>query len=193
MFSEVVNAIVLTYFASEYLIADHHHQSFTQQQLRYDHDPSGDSDQRRRRRLLYYVTVFVTVGMVNVLDRVSGAQQVANNLLEGLLHIPRLLFVAVTYMITLYWDVKRNAPLLHPRIFLSKVGWAFVAVLPAYPFMAVLISFVFLFVVNLWEALHLPMDLLNAPIYYGTLYGPFAWVYIYVKRQVLEEATSLPL
>ena len=69
--------------------------------------------------------------------------------------------------------------------FLPKVGWAFVKILPAYPLLAVLISFVFLFVINLWEALHLPNEWLNAPIYYGTLYGPFAWVYVYVKHQIV--------
>ena len=68
-----------------------------------------------------------------------------------------------------------------------QVGWAFLKILPAYPFLAVLISFVFLFVIDLWEhVFHLPLEWLNNPIYYGTLYGPFAYTYVHVKREVLR-------
>ncbi|KAG7374737.1 hypothetical protein IV203_013832 [Nitzschia inconspicua] len=77
--------------------------------------------------------------------------------------------------------------------FLPKVGWAFFKVLPAYPFLAVLISFGFLFVINIWEFLHLPEEWLNMPIYYGTLYGPFAYTYVHVKQQVAcYESLTLP-
>jgi hypothetical protein len=38
-----------------------------------------------------------------------------------------------------------------------------------------------------------PMEWLNAPIYYGPLYGSFAWVYVHVKRQICQEANSLPV
>ena len=71
--------------------------------------------------------------------------------------------------------------------FLKHVLKAFCYVLPAYPFMAVIISFIFMFVINIFERLHLNLDMLNAPIYYGTLYGPFAWIYIHVKQQIIQE------
>jgi hypothetical protein len=78
-------------------------------------------------------------------------------------------------------------------IFLPKVGYAFCKVLPAYPFLAVGMSVGFLFLIHLWEMLHLPLDWLQKPIYYGTLYGPFAYTYLHVKRQVLcVEAYALP-
>lgn len=78
-------------------------------------------------------------------------------------------------------------------VFLPKVGWAFLKVLPAYPFLAVLISFGFLFVINIWEFLQLPEEWLNMPIYYGTLYGPFAYTYVHVKQQVVcYESNALP-
>ena len=71
-------------------------------------------------------------------------------------------------------------------VFLPKVLWAFLKILPAYPFLAVLISFLFLFVVDIWEYIfHLPLEWLNKPIYYGTLYGPFAYTYVYVKKEIL--------
>jgi hypothetical protein len=80
-------------------------------------------------------------------------------------------------------------------IFLPKVGWAFLLrVLPAYPFLAVMISVGFLFVINLWEFLHLPNEWLNMPIYYGVFYGPLAYTYVHVKQQVVcYESNTLPI
>jgi hypothetical protein len=76
--------------------------------------------------------------------------------------------------------------------FLRQVAIAFLRILPVYPFLAVLISFVFLFVISAFEALHLPLEILNMPIYYGTLYGPFSYIYYNVKRRVIESTQSLP-
>lgn len=83
-------------------------------------------------------------------------------------------------------------PIPFVTVFLPYVGRAFVTILPAYPFMAVMISFCFMFIINIWEFLHLPLEWLNGPIYYGTLYGPFGWIYIHVKRQVQQQAMALP-
>jgi hypothetical protein len=96
-----------------------------------------------------------------------------------------------------YCDKKRNRKRKKRRIpcsiFLPKVGYAFCKVLPAYPFLAVGMSVGFLFLIHVWEFLHLPLVWLQMPIYYGTLYGPLAYTYVYVKRQVLfVEATVLP-
>lgn len=118
--------------------------------------------------------------------------------------IPTKLFLAASsYVTALYFDIHRDrsnnsktkqekpSPKMPFRsIFLPKVGWAFLKILPAYPFLAVLISFVFLFVVDFWEyVLHLPLEWLNNPIYYGTLYGPFAYTYVHVKKEVLRKTT----
>jgi len=107
---------------------------------------------------------------------------------------------ATSYVLALYVDIhrQRNNKRKHTAnkirkkiipfksVFLPKVGWTFMKILPAYPFLAVLISFIFLFVVDLWEYIfHLPLEWLNKPIYYGTLYGPFAAVYVYVKKEML--------
>lgn len=120
----------------------------------------------------------------------------------------KLSLAATSYVLALYVDIHRdrtngndgkenssnnshnkNAKMKMPfrSVYLPKVGWAFVKILPAYPFLAVLISFVFIFVVDLWEyVFHLPLEWLNNPIYYGTLYGPFAYTYVHVKREVLR-------
>lgn len=109
---------------------------------------------------------------------------------------------ATSYVVTLYIDVHRQR--LRPStttptgkgrearratterrrrkripfrsVYLPQVGWAFLRILPAYPFLAVLISFLFLFVIDIWDyVFHLPVEYWNKPIYYGTLYGPFAY------------------
>jgi hypothetical protein len=178
MISEVVNALFLTYVASEYLVAEDNVQS-----------------RQKNRRALPHSTIVVGifVVLVNILDRVTGALFLINDLLEGFLHLPRVLFAAVAYVVALFVDINRRGRRITLRDFLPRVGVAFLKVLPAYPFLAVMISFVFMFVINLWEALHLPLEWLNAPIYFGTLYGPFAWVYLNVKRTVIEEQSSLPV
>jgi hypothetical protein len=120
----------------------------------------------------------------------------------------KLSLAATSYVLALYVDIHRdrtngnndgkelssnshnkNAKPKMPfrSVYLPKVGLAFVKILPAYPFLAVLISFVFIFIVDIWEfVFHLPLEWLNNPIYYGTLYGPFAYTYVYVKQEVLR-------
>ena len=128
----------------------------------------------------------------------------------GYFVIPLKVGVAATsYVLALYADIHRErttpaAETTEPKrssskngsgkktmpfrsVFLPKVGWAFLKILPAYPFLAVLFSFGFLFVVDLWELLGLPLEWLNMPIYYGTLYGPFAYTYVHVKREVVRK------
>jgi hypothetical protein len=191
MISEVVNALFLTYVASEYVVSEQCNASSYSSRSVFGGVPV---------RPLILKMIFV-VFVVNVLDRVTGAMNFVNRLLDGFLHLPRVSFAAVAYLVALYVDVTRGrgstttttTSKMTLRTFASKVGVAFCQVLPAYPFLAVLISFVFMFVISIWEALHLPLEWLNAPIYYGTLYGPFAWVYMLVKQRVAEEQYSLPV
>jgi len=188
MISEVVNALFVTYIASEYIIAD----------------DNATCEQQQRKTALQQVQrlllPLLLLSTINVLDRVTGATEILNNLLQTFLHLPRILFASLSFLVALYLDVRhlrhRRNPTLPPvtlPIFLSRVGRAFLMVLPAYPILAVLISFGFMFVIRLWEVLGLPEEWLNAPIYYGVLYGPFGWVYTTVKRQLCHEAVSLPL
>jgi hypothetical protein len=177
MISEVSNALLLTYFATEYLLAT-------------NNGPNGkDTSLLLSRRNI--VTVLV-VALINVLDRISGLAPFANDVLQGFLHLPRILFAAAAYVVALYVDCRRVAVSLSFLSFLRTVGTAFLYILPVYPFMAVLISFVFLFVIRLFEVLHLPLGWLNAPIYYGCIYGPFSMVYFRVKQRIVLDRTSLP-
>ena len=112
-------------------------------------------------------------------------------LLKGFLHLPKILFAAVSYVVALYVDCRRVSPKLTLGEFLPAVAWAFLRVIPVYPFLAVLISFVFLFVIAIVEGLGLPEDWLNWPIYYGTLYGPFSYVYWRVKHSDIRSVLKL--
>lgn len=193
MISEVVNSLFLTYLASEYIIAESRQNNTALGRRNQNDSIFGSIVDFARTRSFYIASSLSVVLLVNLLDHYSGLKLVINDLSQGFFQLPKVVFAAAAYVICLYYDIRRRAPLLKITTFLAKVGWAFLKVLPAYPFLAVVISFVFLFVINLWEALGLPLEWLNAPIYYGTLYGPFAWVYVHVKQQVLGEVSSLPV
>ncbi|CAB9498035.1 expressed unknown protein [Seminavis robusta] len=168
MISEVVNALLLTYFGTEYLLAE-----------------AGNLPKRKTQAFFYLVA---SVIFVNIFDRVTGAAEVINSLLQGFLHLPKVLFAAFAYVVALYFDCKKLQAALTVKTFLPLVGKAFLRVLPAYPFLAVVISFGFMIVINIFEALHIPLEYLNWPIYYGTLYGPFSFVYWKVKERVVDDS-----
>lgn len=179
MISELANALFITYVGTEYLLVSN------------GLSPSHRSSSLLQSTALKVLTLVVIV--LNVVDRVTGAAQALNSLLQGFLHAPRILFAASAYTTALYYDCKRAAPLMTPKTFLPMVGRAFLRVLPLYPFLAVMISCVFMVLINFFEAFHLPLEYLNNPIYYGTLYGPFSFVYWKVKERVVDESyNSLP-
>ena len=179
MISEVVNSLFITYIGTEYLIEN-----------------SSDASSGRLSRFLKSKAFYAVVAGVlclNIVDRVTGAADVINSLLQGFFHLPKILFAATIYILALYFDCRQVSPALTAKTFLPLVGKAFVRVLPAYPFLAVAVSFVFMIVINIFEALHIPLEYLNWPIYYGTLYGPFSFVYWKVKERVVNESFySLP-
>ena len=184
MISEVVNSLFITYIGTEYLIEN-------------SSDSNKSSGRGRLTRFLrskLFYSVVVAVVVLNIVDRVTGAAAVINNLLQGFFHLPKVFFAATIYNVALYFDCRHVSPVsLTVQTFLPLVGKAFVRVLPAYPFLAVAVSFVFMIVINVFERLHIPLEYLNWPIYYGTLYGPFSFVYWKVKERVVHDSLySLP-
>ena len=180
MISEVVNALCITYVATEYILAS---TSTIDSRLWW----------KKCSRAQHMVGIVASVVLINVLDRVSGAATLANEIVHGLFHVPKVLLCALLYVIVLYIDCRRYAaPVLTLKTFSRHVGAAFCRVAPAYPILAVMISFVFMFVISAFEALKLPLEWLNMPIYYGTLYGPFSVMYYVVKKRVLQDYYSLP-
>ena len=197
MIAEVVNALFLTYIATEFTISSQSSSSHL------DHQSNVDNDkQRRTNRVLWWFVLSLTVLFINLLDQVFGFGHVAHYILNHLpiLHVPKVAIAALLFLTALYYDCRytvskasNSKKQLDLRTdFIPRVARAFVLILPVYPFLAVLISFGFLFVINIFEFLRIPVELLNWPVYYGTLYGPFSYIYSVVKRDVVAEMTILP-
>lgn len=92
MISEIINALFLTYLATEYLLAS----------TSNIHNSREQSIDWQKKSLLRNLSVAAVVGLLNVFDRVSGAARFLNNLLKGFLHLPKGVFVAFSYVLALY-------------------------------------------------------------------------------------------
>lgn len=198
MLCEVVNALFVTFLASEYLLSltnDDHHLSHSSS------DGAGIGDlvtwilaQARRSRPIRLG--FIAVLAINLFSRFhfTGAAlvELTDEVAASLFHVPRVVIAAVAFAFALFLDCRRVARSLTVWKFLWRLGGAFCRVAPIYPFLAVLISFGFMFIISAFEKLNLPLELLNDPIYYGTLYGPFGFMYWDVKKAVAKDRTSLP-
>eukprot|EP00977_Amphora_coffeiformis_P008207 scaffold1834_cov175-Amphora_coffeaeformis.AAC.13 len=187
MISEVLNALLLTYLATEYSVAS------SQSTIMW-RPTGGEGANAFLRNLKHprFLAPCVVVVVVNLVERVSFLGSAISKALHQFLHIPKILFAAISYVVVLYYDCKRLHPSLEVPVFLEQVGLAFLYVLPVYPFLAVLISFGFLFVINIFEFFHWDEQILNTPIYFGVLYGPFSFVYWRVKEKIVQERSTLP-
>jgi hypothetical protein len=172
MISEVANALFLTYLATEYTVASQD-AAASKRFLEYQHedDDHGNSRKARYRR---WGVVTGLVLLINVSDRVLIFTVVANvavrethHLVYALLHIPRVVVAAVAYLAALFWDCRRTVArqqrtgqlnkqqhvMTFAKDFLPRVLTAFLTVLPLYPLAAIIISFGFLILITIFEAL----------------------------------------
>jgi hypothetical protein len=114
----------------------------------------------------------------------------------GSFHIPRIVAAIFTFLVALWFDCRRIVNNTSVKkianenkasaswsntYFLRQLAKSFCKLLPVYPFVAVIISFMFLFIITAFEKLHLQTAILNGPIYYVTLYGPLMLTYWDVK------------
>lgn len=196
MISEVVNAIILTYFATEYkLVPQYNNNNNAQHQQQNKNVITnwffGVENIITKPQNKLIIIIFIAI---NSFDYIIGLTSIFHVTFDGFLHIPKILFAAIIYIIAIYYDVKRydNHNMNIRNKFLPLLGVATLRVLPLYPFLAVFISFIFLFVITIFENLGMPIEILNWPIYYGTLYGPFSYIYFQIKEQVLKEKNTLP-
>ena len=97
--------------------------------------------------------------------------------------------MALAFHTALYIDCVRHGPLPAGE-FLLAVAEAFMRLMPLCPLLSVLIGASFLVVAQVCETLSLPTAWLNWPIYYCTLYGPCAFVYVNVKLSVKAAART---
>lgn len=128
----------------------------------------------------------------------------------GAFHIPRIFAAIFTFLVALWWDCRRivnasaakkssdgtnnkTSSIWSNRYFFRQLVKSFCRMIPIYPFAAVVISFVFLFVITLFEDLHINTVILNGPIYYFTLYGPLMLIYWDCKKSIINAEVILPL
>ena len=101
--------------------------------------------------------------------------------------------VAVCYIGTLYTDVVFFRRQLDWLQFCEALQEAVGRLMfPLFPLLSLLFAFIFLEIGELCERSGLPTLWLNDPIYYGVLYGPFAYLYVHVKA-VAKAQTVLPV
>lgn len=205
MILEAVNSVFLTFLVTEYLLAD----IDTNTSDIYRNPQHGSQVTKIIHRLR--VTLFsrhstfiqcliVCVTCINLFVNfhVSGAAISAwlYSKVERLFHIPRILIAVASFLISLYFDCRRmstakntkeassNTELWSNKLFLHELVKSFCILLPVYPFLAVVISFGFLFIVSIFEKMNWSLEILNMPIYYGTLYGPLSYLYWDVKKKM---------
>ena len=97
----------------------------------------------------------------------------------------KVAIVAASFLGALYIDCKRgsgDSSCINPSLFAREIAKEFLLLLPVCPWLSVLISFVFFLIISIFDIVGLPTSILNGPIYYGTLYGPFAVIYVRIKR-----------
>ena len=130
--NEIVNALFLTYIGTEYLLVS----SYSGK-----HNNSNNNNgiwsilQSHKLITLVVIGINVTIKMQTIVTT------------EALWHV-RVGLAAVGYIVGLYFDCRKSNRKLTIRQFLKHVSIAFCRVFPVYPFLAVLISFVFMFVIS---------------------------------------------
>ena len=173
MLLEAVNSVFLTFLITEFLLGDD--RTTTLHRL-------GATFKSQHSRPLRYA--FVAVVTINILVNLHATFAGWIHDVVTLIRIPRIVVAITSYLLALYWDCRHKyglnakdrfgpvaaAPWSN-RNFFRHLLQSFCRLLPVYPFLAVVISFGFLFVISIFEKLLLPLEMLNMPIYYGTLYG----------------------
>mmetsp|Transcript_19517 Transcript_19517/g.32104 ORF Transcript_19517/g.32104 Transcript_19517/m.32104 type:complete len:258 (+) Transcript_19517:173-946(+) len=105
-----------------------------------------------------------------------------NNFAKGV--IASVAFTGVFYM-----DARRYCPKLTAGEMIFFITQSILFTLPVIPVAAVLISTMFLVVVVIVESvLRMDPQFINWPIYYCTIYGPFAVVYFQAKKACIQSA-----
>ena len=205
-FTEVCNALLITYVATEYSLDTTPTSSSSSNNINIKKGFSISSFVSARHNQ----AILLGVLAVNLLDRLlwaeSAAAEFVKQWFERLLHAPKVIFVAIVYVVVLYIDCSRHTTSKNDKVnhngtslsqrsqqltvsrFLACICVHFFKVLTFYPLLVLLISFFFMIFISLFEHLHLPLEWINWPLYYGILYGPFSLVYFQVKAKFIEEA-----
>ncbi|KAJ1627837.1 hypothetical protein T492DRAFT_1022104 [Pavlovales sp. CCMP2436] len=137
----------------------------------------------RARPLLLVVALFVALLALEQ----AGVMRVPHG--EAAKVVP----VGVFFTAVCYWDVSRRitgSERITPAQFAAELGIACGLILPCFPLIAIALACVLLVVIAFFESAHLDTAILNAPIYYVVLYGPFACVYFLTKYRCIDELSK---
>lgn len=196
MLSEVANTLLLTFYATEYLIATNDG-IFSNKTV----SKRAEDAIMSAKNILFSLRSIILIGavaVINLVDHVAGFSEFLNKAASGIFHAPRVVFIAFAYIVALFLDCRRSVgsnveDFSFLRGYLPNLLKAFLYILPVYPYLAVLLSFLFMILIRAFELVGLPPEkYLNGLVYYGVLYGPFSLVYLRVKREVVEGKSSLP-
>ena len=208
MLLELINSIFVTFVATECLLVNNndddtsisnsnvnpHRNTLVRLVLQYT---------RKISRTLQVLTLIVALINLFVHFHDSGvALSKWTKAHIGSFHIPRIFAAIITFVVCLWWDCRRivntsrvlksgdtnngnnkTLSVWSNKLFLRELVKSFCRHLPIYPFAAVVISFMCLFVITLFEDLHIDTAILNGPVYYCTLYGPLMMIYWDVKKR----------
>lgn len=107
----------------------------------------------------------------------------------------RVLLATVAYPLACYLDLLRTSSSLRFRDFLSLIPRALLVTVGLFPLLLIGIGAIFLALCSVLEHTGVDPHVINWPIYYGVLYGPFAGFYFDIKRRFLgkSDPSELPL
>lgn len=201
MLLELINSIFVTFLATECLLLNNENR---------DEITIANPNQRSSslHRLLHRYTsrfsrplqiLTLLVASINLFVHFHDRGVALSNWIKahvGSFHIPRIVAAIFTFLVALWCDCRRIVNKTSAKksssenkasaswsntYFFRQLAKSFCKLLPVYPFVAVIISFMFLFIITAFEKLHLQTAILNGPIYYVTLYGPLMLTYWDVK------------
>lgn len=212
MLLEAINSVSLIFLATEFLLVENScwNDSSPRHKTSFVHHLRAIFASQHSRPIQY---IFPTVLLINLLIyfHATGAaleEWIHNTIGKTHFHIPRILVAISSFLLALYWDCRQKckpqsssvvaaaSPPWSNRCFLQLLVQSFCQLLPVYPFLAVIISFGFLLIITAFERLHLPLQILNMPIYYGTLYGyvlcsaPLKFFISCCSKSCIESSTS---
>ena len=101
--------------------------------------------------------------------------------------------VSLMFSFGAYYDVRQEVSSLTTAVFFSTVWDGIRWLLPVFPVLMVAFSTIFFAVICFLDFFGMKKyeHYLNYPIYLGTLYGPTAFLYVYVKKQLLMSKKGL--
>jgi len=214
---ELFNSLVLTFSVSEVLLrgpllATSPSWPSSVPNRRIDSSQSAGENESAsaaiRRLFKSYKWVYLATFVVNVIVATVNFLGEENGVLQTfdwVVHLPwwlvqkmglsvtgtKVLAGACGYAALLSCDVSRFAPYLTAFQIVKLVSISLCTMAPIIPMFAVLISTVLLFIISFSEnILHVDPEIFDAPIFYGVIYGPFAFLYYYAKRVCLSKAPS---